>query len=95
MWYRKSGDKDEKVLYKLIHNTVYRKTIENLRNRIDVRFVRNKKKGYLKWTSKPNYTSQKIFDYDLVAIHKNKVTLMLIKSAYVGMGILDLCKILI
>ena len=82
-------------MYKLIHNAVYRKTIENLRNRIDVRFVRNKKKGYLKWTSKPNYTAQKIFDYDLVAIRKNKVTLMLIKSAYVGMGILDLCKILV
>ena len=74
---------------------MYRKTIEHLRNRTDIRFVRNKKKGYLKWTSKPNYTSQKIFDYDLVAIRKNKVTLMLIKSAYVGMGILDLCKILI
>ena len=73
---------------------MYRKTIEHLRNRTDIRFVRNKKKGYLKWTSKPNYTSQKIFDNDLVAIRKNKVTLMLIRSAYVGMKILGLCKIL-
>ena len=73
---------------------MYRKTIENLRNRTDIRFVRNKKKGYLKWTSKPNYTSQKIFDNDLVAIRKDKVTLMLIRSAYVGMKILGLCKIL-
>ena len=64
---------------------MYSKTIENLKNKTDVRFVRNKKKSYLKWTSKPNYTLQKIFDNDLVPIRKNKVTLMLNKSAYIGL----------
>ena len=42
------------------------------------------KKGYLKWTSKPSYMSQKIFDANLVAIRKNQVTLTLNKPAYVG-----------
>ena len=37
--------------------------MENLRNRIDVKLVSNKK-DYLKWTSNPNYMSQKIFDSD-------------------------------
>ena len=58
--------------------------MENLRNRIDVRLVSNKK-DCLKWISKPSYISQQIFDNDLVGIHKSKVTLKLIKPAYVGM----------
>ena len=47
-------------------------------------------KDYLKWTSKPRSMSQEIFDNDLVAIRKSKVTLTLSKPAYVGMCILDL-----
>ena len=70
----KNVDKDGKALCKLINNAVYGRTMENLRKRIDVRLVSNKK-GYLKWTSKPGYLPQKIFDNDLLAICKNKVTL--------------------
>ena len=50
-----------------MNNAVYGKTMENLRNRINVKLVSNKK-DYLKWTSKPSYMSHKIFDNDLVAI---------------------------
>ena len=39
--------------------------------------------------------SEKIFDDDLVAIRKNKITLTLNKPAHVAMCILDLCKVLI
>ena len=38
--------------------------------------------------------SQKIFDNDLVAIHKNKVALTLNKPAYVEIWILDLSNVL-
>ena len=89
----KNGDKDRKILYKLMNNAVYGKAMENLRNRIDVKLARNKK-DYLKWTSKPSYISHKIFDNDLVAIRKNKVTLTLNKPAYIGMCILELSKVL-
>ena len=75
-------DKDSKALYKLMNNGVYGKTMENLRNRIDIKLVSNKK-GHLKWASKPSYMSHKIFDNDLVAICKNKVTLTLHKRAYI------------
>ena len=51
-----------------------------LKNRIDVKLVSNKK-DYLKWTSKPSYMSHKIFENDLFAIRKNKVTLTLNKPA--------------
>ena len=67
--------------------------MENLRNVIDVKLVSNKK-DYLKWTSKPSYMLHKIFDNDLVATRKNKVTLTLNKSACIGMGILELGKVL-
>ena len=68
------------ALYKLINNVVYGKTMENLRNRIDVKLVSTKKEDYLKWASKLSYISHKIFDNDLVTICKNKFTLTLNKS---------------
>ena len=54
----------------------------------------NKKKHYLKSTSKLNYMSQNIFDNKLVAIRKNKVTLILNKPAYVRMCFFELSKVL-
>ena len=59
-----------------MNNAVYKKTVENIRNRMDVKLVSNKK-NYLQWTSKPSYMSHKIFDNNLVSIRKNKVTLTL------------------
>ena len=50
------------------------------------------RKDYLKQTSKPICMSQKIFDNDLVAICKSRVTLKLNKPPYVGMGLLNLVK---
>ena len=48
-----------------------------------------------KWTSKPSYVLEKIFDHDLVAIRKSEVTLTLNKPAYVRMCILDLNQALL
>ena len=45
---KKNGDRDGKELYKFMGNAVYEKTKKNLRKRIDVKLVSNKK-GYLKW----------------------------------------------
>ena len=52
-------------------NAVYDKTKENLRNRDDIRQVKNKK-DYLKWASKPSFIIQNIFDKKLAAIPKIK-----------------------
>ena len=76
-----------------MNNAVYGKTMENLRNRIDVKLV-SKKKVYLKWASKSSYISHKIFDNDLFAVHKNKVTLTLNKHAYIWMCTFELSKVL-
>ena len=43
--------------------------MENLRKRVDVRLVTNDKK-FIKLTSKPSYVSSKIFNENLVAVHK-------------------------
>ena len=52
----------EKDFFKMIINSVYGKTKENLRKRINVRLVSNEK-DFLKCTSKPTHIVQKIFDY--------------------------------
>ena len=44
---QKNGDNNGKALYKVMNDAVYGATIENLRNRIDVRLV-SIKKDYLK-----------------------------------------------
>ena len=80
-------------MYKLINNAVFGKTMKKGGNRIDVRLVSNKK-DYLKWTFKPSYMSHKLFETDLVAIRKNKVTLTLNKPAYIGMCILEVSEVL-
>ena len=92
---RKNGDKDGKAIYKLMKNAVYGKTIENVRNRIDVKLVsiwasKRKSKMYIQST----HMSHKIFDNDLVLIHKSNFTLTVNKHAYIGMCILELTKVL-
>ena len=44
----------EKDFFKLMINSVYRKAMENLGKRINVRLVKNKK-DILKYTSRPTY----------------------------------------
>ena len=76
-----------------MNNAVYGKTVESIRNTINAKLVSNKK-DYSKWTSKPSYMSHKIFDNDLVAICKNKVSLTPNKPAYIGICLLELSKVL-
>ena len=83
----------EKDFFKLMNNSVFSKTMENLHKRVDLRLVTNEKK-LLKLTSKPTYVSSKIFNENLVAVHKIKETLTLNRPAYVSMCILDLSKTL-
>ena len=89
---RKNAANDfEKDFFKLMINSVYGKTMENLRKRINVRFVNNKN-DFLKYTSKPTYVTHKLFNKNFVAIHEIKPVLILNKPIYVGFTVLDLSK---
>ena len=70
-------------------NSVYGKTIENLRNRINVWLVNNPK-DYKKYESKASFVSQKVFSKDRVAVHEIKPVLTLDKPVYIGFSVLDL-----
>ena len=72
-------------------NSVYGKTIENLRKRINVRLVNNAK-DFLKYTSIPTYVTHKLFNKDYAAIHEIKPVLVLNKPTYVAFAVLDLSK---
>ena len=86
-----SSNDFEKNFFKLMNNSVFGKTMENLRKRVDVRLVTDKEK-LLKLASKPSYVSSKIFNENLVAVHKIKETLTMNRPAFVGACILDLSK---
>ena len=81
----------EKDFFKLANNSVFGKTMENVRNRVDIRLVNDTEK-LLKLTSKPNFQSCTIFSENLVAIQMKRTELVLNKPIYLGMSILDISK---
>ena len=78
----------EAKFFKVMVNSVYGKTIENLRKRISVKVVNNEK-DFLKHVSKSTYISQKIFDKNYAAIHEIKPVLTHNKPIYVGFTVLE------
>ena len=83
----------EKDFFKLMNNSVFGKTMENIRNRVDIRLVTRESQAK-KLTCKPNYQHHTIFCENLTAVHMKKVKLYFNKPVYLGMSILDLSKTL-
>ena len=83
----------EKDFFKLMNNSVFGKTIENIRKRQNVNIIDNRKMA-LKLSSKPNFERLTIFDENLVAVHMKKTEVYFNKLIYVGQAILDLSKTL-
>ena len=85
----------EKDFYKLMNNSVYGKTMENLTKRINVRLIISAK-DYKKYVSKQSFFfTKKIFSENVVTIHRARRVLTLNKPVYVALSILDLSKLLI
>ena len=84
----------EKDFFKLMINSVYGKTMENLQKRINVRLV-NKEKDFLKYASRPTHITHKILDKNFGAVYEIKPVLTLNKPIYVGFTVLELSKWLI
>ena len=87
----KAKNNFEKDHYKLMNNSVFGKTMENIRNRVNVKLVNSKEKAR-KLIAKPNYRSCKIFSENLISVHMKKTSLVMNKPVYLGACILDLSK---
>jgi hypothetical protein len=61
----------EKDFFKLMNNSVFGKTMENVENRVDVRLVMSEKEAS-KLAPLPSYDNCTIFDGKLVAVHMKK-----------------------
>ena len=83
----------EKDFFKLMNNSVFGKTIENIRKRQNILLVDNRKTA-IKLSSRPNFDRCTIFDKNLIAIHMKKTEIYFNKPVYVGQAILDLSKTL-
>ena len=83
----------EKDFFKLMNNSVFGKTIENIRKRQNIELVDNRKKA-AKLTSRPNFDRATIFDKNLIAVHMKKTEIYFDKPVYVGQAVLDLSKTL-
>ena len=91
---RKQATSDfEKDFFKLMVNSVFGKTMENLRNRMNVELV-NTEERLKKLCAKPTFKTFKIFNENLTAVHMAKIKLVLNKPIYVGFVVLDNSKIL-
>ena len=83
----------EKDFFKSMNNSVFGKTIENIRKRQNVILVDDGRLAN-KLSSKPNFERLTIFDEKLVAVHMKKTKVYFNKPVYVGQAILDLSKTL-
>ena len=77
-----------------MNNSVFGKTMENVRKHRDIKLVTTDEKRN-KLVSEPNYHTTKRFSESLLAIELKKTKVKMNKPVYLGMSILDINKILI
>ena len=72
---KQSGNKFEVDFFKLMNNSVFGKTLENIRNRIHIRLITSDKVAQ-KLAAKPNYDRCTIFDENLCRSHEEDKALL-------------------
>ena len=89
---RKAAKNDfEKDLFKLMNNSVFGKTMENIRKHRDVKLVTTDKKRS-KLVSEPNYHTINLIFEDLSIIEMKKTKVKMNKPIYLGLSILEISK---
>ena len=91
---RKAAKNDfDKDLFKLMNNSVFGKTMENIRKHKDIKLVTTGKKRS-KLVSETNYHTINLISEDLSIIEMKKTNVKLNKPIYLGLSILEISKIL-
>ena len=83
----------EKYFFKLTNNSVFRKTMGNVRNHRDIRVVSTDKRRN-KFESQPNYHTTKYISEKLIVIVMKLTEVKMNKPIYLGQSILDISKTL-
>ena len=86
-------DHFEKDLFKLMNDSVFGKTMENIRKHRDIKLVTTDKKGN-KLVSEANYHTMNYISKNLSIIEMSKTKVKVNKPIYLGLSILDISKIL-
>ena len=81
----------EKDFFKLMNNSIFEKTMENVRKHRDIELVITEKRR-IKLVSEPNYHTTKQFSENLLATKMKKAKVKTNKPVYLGMSILDISK---
>ena len=89
----KAKNEFEKSFFKLMINSVFGKTMENLRKHRGIKLVTTDGKRS-KLVSESNYYTTKQFSENLLAIEMKKTKAKINKPVYLGMSILDISKTL-
>ena len=90
----KAANDFEKDYYKLLNNSFYCKTMENVRGHIDIKLVTNNKKRNV-LASEPNYHGTKHISEELLIMEMKLRELYMDKPLYLGQVILDNSKMLV
>ena len=83
----------EKDLFKLMNNSVFGKTMENIRKHRDIKLVTTDKKRS-KLVSEPNYHIINLISEDLPIIEMKKTKVKMNKAIYLDLSILEISKTL-
>ena len=89
---RKEAENEfEKDFFKLLNNSVFGKTMDNVRKYRDIKLVTTEKRR-IKLVSEPNYHTTKQFSENLLAIEMKKAKVKINKPVCLGMLILNISK---
>lgn len=94
---RKRATSDfEKNFFKLMCNAIFGKSMENLRQRVDIKLKNtwDGRYGVGKLVSLPNFKKQTIFNENFAAIEMNPTSIFFNKPIYLGLCVLDISKVL-
>ena len=83
----------KKDFFKLMNNSVFGKTMENIRKHGNIKLITNAK-SYLKTVMKSNFKSGVLFGENLMGCKMGKIKVVMNKPVYLGQAILDLSKII-